>query len=260
MSALLAYRATGPGPLWAWTPDVLGVSLLAWWDAERPDLITHSGGAVSSWKDIIGGYDLAQATGANQPTYDATGAPRGAPCVTGNGTSQCLELTGVPAGIPTGETPCETWLLLNDTSQEGDFSSRTQGGWGGTSAANSRRILSNGITLPGGGLGRKFLAVQGNGASSSTSNSDVNIRDNGWHVVRVIASSTLLTVEVDGIANTPVASTPAIATTRMRLFASTATVANAFHLGSIAACLITGLQTDGQATLLRSYLSARAAP
>jgi hypothetical protein len=46
-----------------WTPLKLGTSLLAWWDAERTDLITQASGLVSSWKDAVGGYDAVQAAG-----------------------------------------------------------------------------------------------------------------------------------------------------------------------------------------------------
>ena len=65
MSFMPAYRAWSPAP-WGWSPFALGSDLFACWDAERSDLITHVGGAVSSWKDIVGGYDVVQAVGAAQ--------------------------------------------------------------------------------------------------------------------------------------------------------------------------------------------------
>lgn len=47
--------------------DVPG--LVAWYDAADTSTITHSGGAVSEWRDKSGnGYHLTQATGSQQPT------------------------------------------------------------------------------------------------------------------------------------------------------------------------------------------------
>ena len=51
-----------------WIPVPLRVGATAWFDASDTDSITQSGGAVSQWSDLSGnGYDLTQATSANQP-------------------------------------------------------------------------------------------------------------------------------------------------------------------------------------------------
>jgi hypothetical protein len=54
--------------------------LLAWYRGDAG--ITEAGGTVSNWADQSGlGNDLSQATGANQPTYDAGGFAGGIPSV-----------------------------------------------------------------------------------------------------------------------------------------------------------------------------------
>jgi len=66
-----------PAPI---TPaSIMGASTVAWW---RGDLLVLNGGTVSSWTDGSGnGFDLIQAVGANQPTFNATGGPNATPSV-----------------------------------------------------------------------------------------------------------------------------------------------------------------------------------
>jgi hypothetical protein len=57
-----------------WTPADFGVDLIGWYDAQDAASITQSSGAVSQWNDKSGkGNHVVQATGANQPSYSATG-------------------------------------------------------------------------------------------------------------------------------------------------------------------------------------------
>jgi len=52
-----------------WTPNNIIDDVLAWYDASLTNTITESAGAVSQWDDLsTNGYDLAQGTGANQPS------------------------------------------------------------------------------------------------------------------------------------------------------------------------------------------------
>jgi hypothetical protein len=53
---------------------IFGSDLVVWYDASDAASITHVGGAVSQWSDKSGnGFHVVQATGANKPTYSATG-------------------------------------------------------------------------------------------------------------------------------------------------------------------------------------------
>src|SRR5262245_31893093 len=83
-----ARRAAPAGPF---TPASLGASLLAWWSADRGDLITQSGGVVSSWKDSVAAYDCT-AAGSVQPAYSATGWKGASPGITFDGVDDCLTL------------------------------------------------------------------------------------------------------------------------------------------------------------------------
>ena len=50
-------------------PSDLGASLLAYWNADRSDLITLNTNKVTSWKDTVNAYDAVQGTDAARPTY-----------------------------------------------------------------------------------------------------------------------------------------------------------------------------------------------
>lgn len=51
-----------------WTPEQLGSSLAAWFDAADEDTITESGGAVSQWDDKSGnGFDVSRSDASEQP-------------------------------------------------------------------------------------------------------------------------------------------------------------------------------------------------
>lgn len=70
-----------------WTPNNLP-GLVAYFDARDSSKITQSGGTVSQWVDKSGkAQTFVQATGANQPNYNATGI-NGLPSLGGNGTSK----------------------------------------------------------------------------------------------------------------------------------------------------------------------------
>jgi hypothetical protein len=72
--------------------DIFGANLVAWYDASDAASITHVGGAVSQWNDISGnGAHLTQATGANQPTYSATGLGGAQPAITFDGVDNWME-------------------------------------------------------------------------------------------------------------------------------------------------------------------------
>lgn len=66
----LSAGAVGASIHQPWTPKDLGSTLKIWLDASDSTTITESSNAVSNWADKSGnGNDLAQATGADQPTY-----------------------------------------------------------------------------------------------------------------------------------------------------------------------------------------------
>src|SRR3546814_1301288 len=74
-----------------WSPSDLGASLLGWWIADLLDLISRSGVQVTGWRDVVEGYNLAQAISGARPLYSAT-VFGGAPGVDFDGTHDYLSL------------------------------------------------------------------------------------------------------------------------------------------------------------------------
>lgn len=81
--------------------------LAAWFKADTG--ITESGGDISAW-DTAGGPSLtvSQATGANKPTYNATGGSQGGPCVSCDG-ARWLENTSANL-FTAGEDRVVSWV------------------------------------------------------------------------------------------------------------------------------------------------------
>ncbi len=87
------------------------------------------GTGVSSWLGMVAGTDAANATGANQPTYNATGGPNGKPSLLFDGSNDSLAATFARAAP--GTTPSViilvarqiTWTandpLTNDVAAHG---------------------------------------------------------------------------------------------------------------------------------------------
>lgn len=87
-SAVIARPAAAGG---SFSP--LDLSPAAWYDASDSATITESGGLISAWNDKSGNANhLAQATGANQPTYTSAGQ-NGKNVVTFDGTSDIMRCT-----------------------------------------------------------------------------------------------------------------------------------------------------------------------
>jgi hypothetical protein len=80
-----------------WTPLLLGASLTAWWSALQSSSITLATSNVSAWSSIVGGITATQATGANQPTYSATGFDGSRPSINFDAAPKYLVNTTIAA-------------------------------------------------------------------------------------------------------------------------------------------------------------------
>jgi hypothetical protein len=232
-----------------WTPKRLGPKLLAWWDAERADLITQAAGAVSSWRDIVDAYDAAQTVGASKPVWSGTSF-NGRPGVTFDASDDELTLTPAPASFPTGASPGEVWVLTDQAALAADTTARTSVAYGGASATTRalRRVVSVGANL--------VDIVIGDGASFANIGGPV-IAYSGRHVARGIIGATQSSVDLDGTAGTPAAVVPATAATRLRIGASSATSPAGFWNGTHSAILFTASLSADEATLMYAYLNRR---
>lgn len=232
-----------------WTPASLGASLLALWDAERSDLVTRSGGAVSSWQDVVGGYEAAQAAGGAQPGYSAGGF-NGRPVIVGDGIDDELSLGAIPGPLQLTTAPCEYWAVVDQTAPAGDTSPRYIVRCGVNSSVNSRGLLRVVV----GGVNRAQLLC-GDGATITATNTAVDL--SGRHVVRAVVDGTNIRVDVDGVAGVAVACAPASTASRMRLMANSSTTAGNFWQGGLNLTAVTSLLSDVQAAAFLAYLTAR---
>lgn len=248
VNAVAGYvSAPADGPLWS--PLMLGASLLAWWTADTAGLITLNGTAVTSWKDVVAGYDAVQGVSAARPLYSATSF-NGVPSVTFDGTDDELTLASQP--FPSGADLSEMWAVVEQDDAAGSPVDRSFIGYGGvdfTSHRRAFRVVSTGVN-------RAQARTGTGGASINTLETATDFSSR--HLVRVQFGTTETAVSVDdGTAETG-AAVPATGTTRSRIGASSANAAAAnFWLGKIRDVLITGPLSAAQVTDLNAWALPR---
>lgn len=231
----------------AYSPvDALGSDLVAYFEAERADLIS-----AGSWRDVKAGYDATQATGTAQPAYSATAFGGGA-VVTGDGVDDTLTCTdaGLLAALPSGANPGEIWVLCSQAALPADTTVRmiVDYGNGATTGRRIRRSVASSVN--------RASAQVGTGATTATatdSATDLSSR----HVIRAQFTATDVIITVDG--GTPVTSAGVSATTasRFRLFAGSSGSPVNFWEGGLAAALVTQPLSAAKADALQSYLLTR---
>lgn len=247
-----ALRPHTPRKGGGWSPARLGSSLIAWWNADRADLITTSGSQVTSWLDIKAGYNMVQGVSAARPLY-AADSFGGAPGITFDGTDDemsCADAALV-AALPIGSAPGELWALLDQTR---DPSSATQEyfvTYG--SAANTARRLGRTVIA---GVNRLFCLV-GDGVQSG-GNSQFSVAGNftGRHLVRLKVEPTQSTAQIDETQGTPSALVPGSNALRLR-FGAVAHTAAGFGKGVMREVVVTGPLTTEQQAQLETYLNSR---
>lgn len=231
-----------------WSPAALGASLLGWWDAERSDLITQASTTVSSWKDVVAGYDAAQATGALKPIYSANSF-NGRPGLTFDGVDDCLELLSQP--FPSGSSPSELWALVDQASLAADTTVRVAFSYG-ADTTNDRRGLDRQVDT---GVNR-IRGVVGSGAAFTIA-PNANVDFSGRHVVRLSVGAASARSDLDGVLGADTAATPATGALRVRIGAFSNASSGAFWKGGISAIAVTQSLTAAQAAQLTAYLKSR---
>jgi hypothetical protein len=222
---------------------------LGWWDAERSDLITQSGGLVSAWADVVGGYSAVQSISGQRPAYSATSF-NNRPGITFDGVDDCVEMAAAPASFPTGSTGCEIWALVDQLTPSGDATARRVAAYGGTTTASARALAR--------ASGNQAQAPTGDGTTSIFPTNSL-VAFTGRHVVRAVFTPTSAKADVDDVANGVLATSLNTSAGKWRIGANTAATAGAFSQIVASAVLVTGLLTAPQATQLYTYLNARKA-
>lgn len=226
--------------------SALGADLLAYWDADRTDLMTRDGSnLISSWRDVVAGADLTQPTSTLQPAWSATSF-NGAAGVTPDGVDDFLQLA--PHPFWTGATAGEIWAVAAQDALVGDTGQKilVAVGAGSTSGRMISRVVS--------GAANRMRVQSGDGVAAVTltgSTIDFSTR----HVLHHIVTATDQTGKIDGVDGP---GTGAVVSntnnTRMRLFAFTNTGATLFWQGKIRKLLFTNSLTTDKANALRTWL------
>jgi hypothetical protein len=92
---------------------IMGANTVAWW---RADLGVTIGTGVSQWSDQSGnGFHLAQGTGANQPTFEASGGPNSTPSILFDGSNDRLINAAIDRPAP-ATTPTIIWMVVSQVT------------------------------------------------------------------------------------------------------------------------------------------------
>lgn len=235
----------------AWSPAALGASLYALWDAERPDLVTESGGGVSSWKDAVGGYDAVQATSGKRPTYSLTGF-NGRPVVTADGVDDMLEVATLPGSLPVGSAAGEIWSLVDQTALAADTTDRVIFSYGDTTLATGRRLAR--IVATG---TNRAQGIIGDGVGSvSISNTTVNF--SGRRVARLRIGASATQIDVDSAVGSSSAVVPNTGAVRARLFSNNGgAVGSSFFQGGLSLLAVTAPLSSSDAAQFAAFLNRR---
>lgn len=231
-----------------WSPRRFGAGLYAAWDPEQRASLDLSGGAVSTWRDYVNGYAPTQGIGASRAAY-ATSALNGRAVVRPDGIDDQSTLVGVPTGFPTGATPYEIWVVWNQVSLVADTTLRSTIFWG------DQNFFTGIVRDVIGGVNRARLYVSASGSVIQPTNLNVDL--SGRRVLRAVVDGVNARVDVDGVAGAALAVVPAIATTRIRLFANVANTAGAFGAGDYHGIFVTRLLAADEASKMYAYCNQR---
>lgn len=231
-----------------WAPSQLGASIYDYWDAEQPSTLTLGGSAVAAWASVKNGYSASQATEAAKPVYSATSF-NGRPGLTFDGTDDVLTLAS-GANFPTGASPVEIWVLVDQQALPADTGNRDLFSYGNASASSVR--VARAVNA-----GTNVVSVQvGNGTTSVGASNSANL--SGRRTIRGIIGPTGTVVEVDGVAGPAASVTPSISIARIRFGAGPAGVAGAFLQGQLSFIAVTMPLSASDAAQMLAYLRARA--
>jgi hypothetical protein len=226
--------------------SILGSSLLSWWTTDRSDLITLSGSAVTSWKDVKNGYDAAQAVSGSRPAYSTTSFD-GVPGVTFDGVDDCLEMVSQP--FATGAVDLELWATVQQDAALADATGKTMFSFGGatdTVQVRASRIVST-ISKAGGRVG--------NGSATFVALAAEEFQSRA--IVRLRVTPTATYASLNGGAEVSVAVVPAAGSTRVRIGANADNTAGSFWNGKIRDILVTNPLSVDQAAQLQAWALSR---
>ena len=229
--------------------------LLAYWDAERVDLIyptPSEGSSVSMWRDIVAGRPATQGTGAAQPVWQSAGIGNH-PGISFDGLDDTF-LFNLPAGtFPSGIVPCEMWALGKSLAASSDTSTRYLFSMGDNATLRGVRASGSNETT---------TIFRMGGALSGTGTTTILPLNRGVlpSFCRLQTGSTQASATTNGsIADMVTGSiVPNAGAVRIRIGGSPFSVANGLFNGVISLCaLFKEALTDAEAGDLSRYLEYR---
>lgn len=226
--------------------------IVAWWNADRSDLITLSSGAISSWRDSKAGYDAVQGTSGSRPSWSATGF-NGAPCAGWDGVDDFLTCTDAAllAALPDGAEPGEMWAVVQQDGLVADGAFRCAQSYGANAGTDSR-LLYRHVT---GGANR---IIQGTGTgAASVGQSVLTVDFSSRHVIRGVNSATQETPSIDGVSAAALAAVPATLASRLRLGAACSSSAGTFWSGKSRDHIVSLPLPSDKAAYLQAVLASR---
>ena len=226
--------------------SILGASLLAWWTADRADLITLNSTAVTSWKDVVAGYDAVQAVSAARPIYSATSF-NGAPSLTFDSVDDELTLASQP--FPSAASPSEIWGIVQQDALTADTTVRLIAGYGGAASSSRRAIERFSVTS------NVARSTVGDGAAPITATDAVDF--SGRNVVRGTFSAVAESIATNGGAPVSATVVPSTGVSRFRIGSISNTSPGNFWNGKIRDVLVTGSLTTEQAAALLAWALPR---
>lgn len=222
---------------------------LAWWNADRADLITLSGAQVTSFKDSYFAYDAVQAVSGARPTYSATGF-NGKPSLAADGVDDELTLASMP--FPSGAAPSIMRVVVQQDALPADTTARNAFSVGNLSTTG--RLLGRSVVS---GANRSRLSVGDGSAAAAALGSVVDL--SGRHMIKGVIGGTSSDLRTDKGAPTNVVVVPATATNRTRLFAAPNSTATGFWNGKGRDWFISAGETTDQANYIDNFFLSRRA-
>lgn len=219
-----------------------------WWSADRADLLTLVGSAVSGIAGIYAGASLTQGLGSSRPAYGATSF-NGMPGITFDGSDDVLE--GVVSGLPVGASPGGLFSVAENKRLVGNTAAYLLFGYG---VGNTRRML--GRVVAG---GANVLTVNTDNAGGAVAVQTTTPAWDGRAALKGMIGATTASVAIDG--NTPVSSAVVSGTinTRVRLGSNVNTSPSGYAEAQVRDAILTGAVTTDQEVFITNYTKSRRA-
>lgn len=230
-----------------WTP-VASRQVAGWWNPREVLTLSLSGGAVETYRNVIGSALLIQTTGSRRPVWNGDAFGSGRPGLVFDGMDDRLERPAVPP-FASGADPGEIWAVVRQDALVADTGTRIAVS-AGSSASNQRaaaRIVASGAN--------RAQAIGRDGTSQQFAQ-DTTVAFGARHVLRCVFDTTSVSLEIDGVVTTTVTSALGTGTGRSALGCNAGTTPANFWNGAIGDVVpVNGRLPPDEAKRMRDYLN-----